>query len=90
MFSYLVVKLPVASVIQLVIGIPLFLLTFVAMIILTRTLSPMDMSNFHMITSDLAPLAKIVNPLLDLLEKIDNAVNHRENKVVVLDAKLRS
>ena len=90
LFSYLVVKLPVASVIQLVIGIPLFLLTFVAMIILTRTLSPMDMSNFHMINSDLAPLAKIVNPLLDLLEKIDNAVNHRENKVVVLDAKLRS
>ena len=68
--SYFVVKLPFASLIQLIIGLAIFLSSFIVMIVLTRTLSKNDIVNLREMASSLGPLGKIVNTFLTLIEKL--------------------
>ncbi len=68
--SYFVVKLPLPSIIQLIIGIAIFLTAFIGTLTLTRTLNKQDIINLRAMTSSLGPLAKILNKLLTLLEKL--------------------
>ncbi len=68
--SYFVVKLPFASIIQLIIGLAIFLSSFIVMIVLTRALSRTDIVNLREMSSSLGPLGKIVNTILTLIEKL--------------------
>jgi len=70
LLSYFVVKLPLASLIQLIIGVAIFLTSFIVMTVLTRTLSRSDIFNLREMTSSLGPLGKLVNTFLTLIEKL--------------------
>ena len=68
--SYFVVKLPFASIIQLIIGLAIFLSSFIVLIALTRALSRTDIVNLREMSNSLGPLGKIVNMFLTLIEKL--------------------
>jgi len=68
--SYFVIKIPLPSIIQLIIGITIFLTAFIGTLTVTRTLNRQDIINLRTMTSSLGPLAKILNKLLNLLEKL--------------------
>ncbi len=68
--SYFVVYLPLHPVIQLIIGIVIFLFSYVAMIILTRSVARFDMSNLREMTSSLGPVGKLADIVLTLIEKL--------------------
>ena len=70
LLSYFVVKLPLASLIQLIIGVAIFLSSFIVMTVLTRALSRSDIVNLREMTSSLGPLGKLVNTFLTLIEKL--------------------
>ncbi len=70
LLAYVVIKLPLPSLIQLIIGIVIFLPSFIMMIVLTRTLSRTDIVNLREMTNSLGPLGKLVNTLLILIEKL--------------------
>jgi O-antigen/teichoic acid export membrane protein len=74
--SYFVVKLPFPSLIQLIVGLVIFLSVFIVMIILTKTLSSNDMFNLREMTSNLGPLSKIVNTFLNWIEKLQAIFNN--------------
>ena len=62
--------LPFSSWIRLIIGAGFFILIFVATAMLTRTLNKNDLVNLQSMTSGLGPISKIINRILNLLEKI--------------------
>lgn len=68
--SYFVIKLPVPSVIQLIIGIAIFLSSYIVMVTLTRAISKLDIANLREITSSLGPIGKLVSALLSIIEKL--------------------
>jgi stage V sporulation protein B len=77
--SYFVVKLTLPSLIQLIIGIGIFLSSFTAMIVLTKAITETDIINLREMTSVLGPISKIVNTILTLIEKLMNTFNNRQN-----------
>jgi O-antigen/teichoic acid export membrane protein len=65
----LVAMLPFSSWISLIIGVIFFAIVFVAAALLTRTVNKVDLENFRGMTSGLGPIGKIINRILNLLEK---------------------
>ncbi len=65
----LVLMLPFSNWIDLIIGVVFFTVIFIAVAILTRTLSKVDIENLRGMTSGLGPIGKIINSFLNLLEK---------------------
>jgi stage V sporulation protein B len=70
----LIAQLNFASWIRLLIGVVIFLVIFVTAILLTRTIDKSDINNFRVVTSSLGPIGKIVNKLLNYIEKIVTAI----------------
>jgi O-antigen/teichoic acid export membrane protein len=66
----MVSSLGFASWIRLIIGVVFFLVLFVLVALLTRTVIRSDIANLRAMMSDLGPLRGIVNHLLNLIEKI--------------------
>jgi O-antigen/teichoic acid export membrane protein len=66
----LVSTLTFSSWMRLIIGVCFFLIIFVAATLLTRTLNKGDLDNLRGMTSGLGPLSKIINCILNLIEKI--------------------
>jgi stage V sporulation protein B len=70
--------LPFSNWIRIIIGAVFFVIVYVATILLTRTLSKVDLDSLRGMTSGLGPLSKIINRILNLLEKI--MINLKQNE----------
>jgi len=71
--TYLIItQLNFASWIRLIIGVVIFLLTFVAAALLTRAITPLDVRNLRAMTSGFGFLSGLLNKLLDIVEKLVN------------------
>jgi stage V sporulation protein B len=69
--TYLLVStLNFSSWVLLIIGIVFFIAVFVVSALLTRILDKADLDNLRSMTSGLGPLAKIINRVLNLMEKV--------------------
>jgi O-antigen/teichoic acid export membrane protein len=66
----LVTMLPFSSWICLIIGLVFFTIVFAAATLLTRTINKADIENLRGMTSELGPVGKTVNRILNLMEKI--------------------
>jgi PST family polysaccharide transporter len=62
--------MPFSYPIQLLLGVVIFVLSFVAIAILTRTITAADIANVREIVRALGPLRKPLNLIINLLEKI--------------------
>lgn len=63
-------QLNFASWLRLIIGVAIFLLTFVAATLLTRTLTKSDIRNLRAMTSGFGFLSGLLNRILNLIEKL--------------------
>ena len=70
----LITPLSFASWIRLLIGVMVFLVVFVVVVLLTRTIDKSDIDNFRDMTSNLGPVGKLVNIFLTLMEKLMTAL----------------
>ncbi len=69
--TYLIIfALPLYSLIQLIIGILVFVIIFIFVIIGTRTISRSDMVNLRLLSGGLGPLNKPVQSILNIIEKL--------------------
>ncbi len=69
--TYLAVtSIALPSPIRLIIGVLIFLPTFIIAVLLTKTLNKADLNNLRQMTNGLGPASKIIIPLLNMLEKI--------------------
>lgn len=68
----LITQLSFSSWIRLIIGVVIFLLTFVVAALLTRTITPLDVSNLRGMTGGFGFLSGLLNRLLDIVEKLVN------------------
>jgi len=66
----LVAMLPFSSWLRLLIGLVFFTIIFAAATLLTRTLNKSDIDNLRGMTSELGPIGKTINHILNLMEKI--------------------
>jgi O-antigen/teichoic acid export membrane protein len=66
----LISELSFSSLIRLIIGLIFFILVFVPMILLTRTLDKSDIVNLRGMVSGLGIIGKILNSVLNLIEKL--------------------
>lgn len=70
-FTFLFIsQLPFRGLLNLIIGILIFILVFVPMILLTRTINRADLSSIQEIIAALGPLRGILNRMINLLGKI--------------------
>ena len=63
-------QLSFISWIKLVIGITIFLFTFLTSILITKTINTSDINNLKEMTSELGPLSHILNSMLNIIEKL--------------------
>ncbi|MCL2691246.1 MAG: oligosaccharide flippase family protein, partial [Candidatus Bathyarchaeota archaeon] len=68
--GYTITALWVSSAFQLTIGTIFFIITFISIIILTKTLSTRDINNLRDMTTSLGPITKIIHIILNTMEKI--------------------
>jgi len=69
-FNYTISALRAIPAIELAIGTVFFIVIFIGVIILTKTLSIHDLNNLRDMTTDLGPITKIVHLILNTIEKI--------------------
>lgn len=62
--------LPFSSIIQLIIGVFLFVIIFVLLAVVTRAINKADVANLRLIGNALGPLSKILNFLISIIEKL--------------------
>jgi predicted anti-sigma-YlaC factor YlaD len=67
-------QLGFASWIRLIVGAAIFLATFIPAVLLTRAISRPDLDNLHNMASSLGSIAKLLNGILDIMEKAMNAL----------------
>ena len=67
-------QLPFSSPIQLVTGVILFVVAFILLAVVTRTVNKADLGNVREIANAMGPLRKPLAALLNLVEKLMNAV----------------
>jgi hypothetical protein len=67
---FIIAQLSFSSWIRLVIGVVIFLLIWVPMIIITRSVTRADIDNIRSMTTALGPVGKILNTFLRVIEKI--------------------
>lgn len=65
-----ITQLSFSSWIKLILGLTIFLPFFIITIILTRTINRSDINNLREMLSELEPLQKLFNRLLNLIEKL--------------------
>jgi stage V sporulation protein B len=63
-------QLSFISWIKLIIGITIFLFTFLISIVLTKTINKSDINNLNEITSELGPINQMLNFVLNIVEKL--------------------
>ena len=68
--GYAITETWLNSAFALTIGTIFFIITFITIIILTKTLSTRDINNLHDMTTGLGPITKIVHTILNIIEKI--------------------
>ena len=68
-FTVTEIRLP--SVIQLLLGVAIFLFSYIGMIVLTRGINSADTINLREMTRGLGPMGKLVNAILGIDRKID-------------------
>ena len=79
--TYLIIfKLPVHSLIQLIIGVSAFVIIFILIAVFTRTISIADMTNLRLLSGGLGPLSKPVNYVLDIIEKLMKALRPEKDE----------
>ena len=59
-----------SSWIKLIIGLAIFLPAFLLSILLTRTFDRSDINNLREMTSELGPISNVLNPILNIFEKL--------------------
>jgi O-antigen/teichoic acid export membrane protein len=69
-------QLPFSSPVQLVIGVVVFVVAFLLLAIVTRTVSKADLGNVREIGNAMGPLRKPLTIVLNLIEKLMNAVQN--------------
>lgn len=68
-------QLPFSSPIQLVIGVIIFVIAFLLLAVITRTINKADLGNVREIGNALGPLRKPLSVVLNLIEKLMNIVH---------------
>lgn len=63
-------QIPFSNLVRLVIGVTIFLFSFIVAISLTRSLDKTDITNLKEMTNALGPLSRLFNFILDLIAKI--------------------
>ncbi len=66
--------IPFSNWIKLIIGVVIFILVLIPTILLTRTIDRSDISNLRGMLAELGPLRRLFNFLLNLIEKLMNAL----------------
>lgn len=66
----LISQIAFSSWIRLIIGLLIFIPAFVIAILLTRTINRSDINNLREMLSELGPLRRLFNRLLNLIEKL--------------------
>jgi O-antigen/teichoic acid export membrane protein len=69
-------QLPFSSPVQLVIGVVVFVVAFLLLAIVTRTVNKADLGNVREIGNAMGPLRKPLTIVLNLIEKLMNAVQN--------------
>ncbi len=67
-------QLPFSAPIELLIGVVLFVVAFVLLAVVTKTIDKTDLSNVKQITYALGPLRKPIGWVLSIIEKLSNAL----------------
>lgn len=75
--AYFVIKLPLPSVIQLIIGAAIFLSLFMILIVLTKAIDKFDIVNLREMTRGLGAIGEIVSVFLILIEKLQSIGSRR-------------
>lgn len=76
LLTYLSVSvLPFSSPIQLLLGVIIFVVSFLFVAVITRTISRVDLAIIREIAKALGPLGRILNVIFNLLEKVMIALN---------------
>jgi hypothetical protein len=71
LLTYLSVSvIPFSYPIQLLLGVVIFVLSFLLIAILTRTITSVDIANIREIVKALGPLRKPLNLIINILEKV--------------------
>jgi hypothetical protein len=63
-------QLRFSSWINLILGVAVFSIVFLPSILLTRTISTSDVENLRQMTTSLGPINRVLNPTLNLVEKL--------------------
>ena len=72
--------LPFSSPILLVLGAGVFVIVFVFLVVVTRTLNKVDLENIRGITNAMGPLRKPLSLLIRVIEKLMNILGRPEKK----------
>lgn len=72
----LILELRFSSFILLILGVVFFIVVFLAATLLTRTISKSDIENLRGMISGLGSIGKIINKVLNILEKMVNFLKH--------------
>ena len=67
-----VTELPFSNPVRLIIGVVIFVIAFLLLAVVTRTLNKVDLANINAIANALGPLRKLLILLLRLIEKLMN------------------
>ena len=77
---FIVTEIRLPSVIQLLLGVAIFLFSYIGMIVLTRGINRADIVNLREMTRDLGPVGKLVNAILALIEKLMTALKKKNGE----------
>ncbi len=85
LITYFVVSLlPLSSPVQLVLGVIVFVVVFILLAVVTKTLSKADLVNVRGIANAMGPLRKLLVLVINLIEKLMNVVQS-EKKVLATE-----
>jgi O-antigen/teichoic acid export membrane protein len=63
------------SLVDLIVGVATFSIVFLPSILLTRTINKTDIENLRQMTTSLGPVSRLLNPALNLIEKLLMLIN---------------
>ena len=67
---FAITQLPFSSPIQLILGVIIFVIAFLLLAVITRTINKADLGNIREIVNALGPLRKPLTIVLNLIEKL--------------------
>ena len=84
LITYFIVSLlPFSSIVQLALGVLVFVVVFILLAVITKTLNEADLVNVRGIANAMGPLRKPLALIINLIEKLMNLLWHEKKNVAV-------